>query len=251
MFETRPPTDAHTERRRVRRDVVSFVRRSPRMNTSQVRNWDAHHERFVVNVLPDERSTSIAEHAQLDLAALFGRSAPVIVEIGSGTGDSLAAMAEQRPEANIVAFEVFQPAVANTLGKLDRAGLANVRLIMADAAQGLERLFEPAGLGELWIFFPDPRHKARHHKRRIVSTEFADLAASRLRPGGLWRLATDWDDYAAWMRDVLDPHAAFENVHGEGDGWAPRLAERPVTKFEQRGLDAGRTIRDLTYRRRP
>ncbi len=233
---------------RIRREVVSFVRRSARMNASQEKAWAAHAGRWVVVVPSGETSTSVAEDAAVDWAAVFGRHATTIVEIGSGRGESLVALALGRPEANVVAFEVFEPAVASTLSRLARHGVDNVRLVVADGAEGLDRLFAPGTVREIWTFFPDPWHKARHHKRRLVGTTLADLVASRLEPGGLWRLATDWSDYAAAMRDALDPHPAFENAHG---GWAPRWTDRPVTKYEARGVAAGRDIFDLAYRRRP
>lgn len=221
------------------------------MNVSQLRSWDEYAERYVVAVAQGDRETSIAEHAELVPEVVFGRRAPLIVEIGSGDGESLVPMAAARPEADILAFEVFQPAVATTVGKLARAGVDNVRVVMADGADGLRHLVPLATLTELWLFFPDPWHKTRHHKRRLVSPAFADLVASRLAPGGLWRLATDWDDYALAMRAVLDEHPELCNVHAAEGGWAPRLDARPVTKYERRGLVAGRVIRDLTYRRRP
>lgn len=217
------------------------------MNESQAKAWDAHADRWIVGVPARETSTSISPDARVDWAAEFGREAPLAVEIGPGRGEALAALAAQHPEWNIVAFEVYEPAVASGLARLAREQIENVRYVVANGAEGLDRLVLPGGLAELWTFFPDPWHKARHHKRRLVSTELADLVASRLAPGGLWRLATDWSDYAEWMRATLDPHPALENVHG---GWAPRWADRPVTKYEQRGTDAGRTIYDLTYRRR-
>jgi len=217
------------------------------MNPSQAKAWDAHADRLVIVVPQRETSTSIAPDAAVDWDAAFGRRAPLVVEIGPGRGESLAALALRRPDVNIVAFEVFEPAVASGLSRLAKDGVANVRFVVANGAECLERLVPPAGLHELWTFFPDPWHKARHHKRRLVSTEFADVVASRLEPGGLWRLATDADDYADAMREVLDAHPALENVHG---GWAPRFQARPVTKYEARGIAAGREIRDLTYRRR-
>ncbi|MHA6525584.1 tRNA (guanosine(46)-N7)-methyltransferase TrmB [Tessaracoccus sp. G1721] len=231
---------------RLHRDVVSFVRRSARMNESQARSWERHRGAYVVEVPRGELSTSIAEGATVDWADEFGRRAPIIVEIGSGAGDSLVPMAAGRPGANVVAFEVFEPAVASTLGKIDRAGLTNVRMVVADGAQGLEQLFEDGSVSELWTFFADPWHKKRHHKRRLVGPDFADVVTAKLEPGGLWRLATDWEDYALWMREHLDDAPGLVNEH---DGWAPRLAERPLTKYESRGLAAGRHVFDLTYRR--
>ena len=231
---------------RIHRDVVSYVRRSGRMNESQQRAWDAHRDAWVVELPSGERRTSVSPDAAIDWTAAFGRDAPLKVEIGSGTGHAITALAEAMPDANLVAFEVFTPAVASTLGRLARHGVGNVRLVVADGAQALATVFGEGGVSELWTFFPDPWHKARHHKRRLVSPEFAALVASRLTPDGVWRLATDWDDYAEAMREVLDAEPGLVNCH---DGWSPRYELRPVTKYERRGVDAGRTIHDLAYRR--
>lgn len=231
---------------RPHRNVVSFVRRSTRMNESQTKAWERHADEFIVDFPSGEMDTSLAEGAQVNWAAEFGREAPLIVEIGSGAGDSLVPMAAGRPECNVVAFEVFEPAVASTLGRLGREGVSNIRLALVDGAQALPQLFDDGTISELWTFFADPWHKKRHHKRRLVDAAFGDVVAAKLAPGGLWRLATDWEDYALWMREQLDDHPGLTNVHG---GWAPRLAERPVTKYEARGLAAGRTVYDLTYRR--
>lgn len=236
------------EKREIRRDVVSYVRRSARMNDSQTSAWKRLSGEYVLQVPNGGRSTSVAEDARIDWPVEFGRDAPLIVEIGSGTGDSLVPMAAARGDSDVVAFEVFRPAVASTLGKLGREGVTNVRLILADGAQGLARLFADSSVSELWTFFADPWHKTRHRKRRLVSGAFGSVVASKLAPGGLWRLATDWEEYAHWMREQLDDHPGLENVHG---GWAPRFEERPLTKYEARGLAAGRQVFDLTYRRRP
>nr|WP_300143999.1 tRNA (guanosine(46)-N7)-methyltransferase TrmB [Propionicimonas sp.] len=231
---------------RIHRDVVSYVRRSGRMNESQQRAWDAHRAAWVVDLPPGERRTSVSPEAAIDWTATFGREAPLKVEIGSGTGHAITALAEAMPEANLIAFEVFTPAVASTLGRLARHGVGNVRLVVADGAQALATVFGERSVSELWTFFPDPWHKARHHKRRLVSPAFAALVASRLTPDGVWRLATDWDDYAEAMRDVLDAEPGLVNCH---DGRAPRYDLRPVTRYERRGIEAGRTIHDLAYRR--
>jgi tRNA (guanine-N7-)-methyltransferase len=231
---------------RIHRDVVSYVRRSARMNDSQQRAWDAYRDAWVVDLPSGERQTSVAPGASVDWPSVFGRRAPLKVEIGSGGGHAVVALAAAMPEADIVAFEVFTPAVASTLGRLARHGVGNVRLVVADGAQAMATVFGESTVSELWTFFPDPWHKARHHKRRLVSPEFARLVASRLTADGVWRLATDWDDYAQAMREVLDAEPGLVNMYG---GWAPRYDPRPVTKYEQRGRDAGRTIRDLAYRR--
>lgn len=233
-------------RARVRREVVSYVRRSARMNAGQAKAWEAHATTYLVPVPAGELSTSIAEDARVDWSGEFGRRAPLVVEIGPGRGETLASLAAARLDANIVAFEVFQPAVGSTMSRLAREKLDNVRLVVADGAQGLQHLFASGELSELWTFFPDPWRKARHHKRRLINPLLAAVAADRLSVGGLWRLATDDAPYADRMREVLDAELRLVNLH---DGWAPRWPERPPTKFEQRGAEAGRPIRDLTYRR--
>lgn len=232
---------------RVHREVVSFVRRSARMNQSQQRNWDTWHSRYLVEVPRTERSTSVHPDATVDWAEVFHRSAPLIVEIGSGNGEALAATALARPDANVVAFEVFEPAVATTMGRLARHQVDNVKIVLADGVEGLTQLFGSGHLAEIHVFFADPWHKARHHKRRLVNDSFAELVSDRLQPQGVLRLATDWADYAEWMREVLDQAPALRNEYPAA--WAPRFPTRPVTKYEQRGIDAGRTILDLTYRR--
>ena len=231
-----------------RRGVVSFVRRSPRVTPQQQRLWDKFADRWLIEVPRADNSTSIDPEHRIDLTAEFGRPAPLIIEIGPGMGESLAPMAAARPEANVLAFEVYRPAIARILAKIDKFGAGNIRVIQANAVDGLTQIAPPSGVAELWMFFPDPWHKSKHRKRRLLGHDFADLVASRLAPGAVWRLATDWADYAKQMRTVLDDHPEFESLYpGE---YAPRWPERPVTKFEQRGIDAGREIFDLAYRRR-
>lgn len=234
-----------------RRELTSYVRRSGRMTAGQKRAWEMHAHRFVIP-LTTRPSGVVVPTGPLDLPARFGRRAPLVVEIGPGMGDSLVAMAGHRPEVDILAFEVYHASVASIVHKLAAAELDNVRLVMADAESGLRHLVGAGELHELWTFFPDPWHKNRHHKRRLVSREFADLVAERLHPGGRWRLATDWQDYARWMEAALRDHPVLINEHSGdgGPGWAPRWEDRPLTKFEARGIAEGRTVRDLSYRRR-
>jgi tRNA (guanine-N7-)-methyltransferase len=234
---------------RTHRGVVSFVRRSTRMRPQHLRAWDRLKHAYVLEVPRQELTTSIAPGRPLDPRGVFGRDAPLVVEIGSGTGESLAAMAAELPALDVLAFEVYLPGVARTVNRLYDEHIGNVRLVQGDAVDGLTHLLGPSSVEEVWTFFPDPWPKARHHKRRLIDSTFADLVASRLRPGGSWRLATDWSDYAEQMRWVLDGHHGFESLGGD-DGWAERLATRPLTRFEQRGIEAGRTVRDLHYRRR-
>ncbi len=229
------------------REVVSFVRRSTRMNRSQARAWKRLSASLLTEVPRGELDTSVRPGTPpADWADAFGRVAPLIVEIGSGAGESLVAMARNRPECNVLALEVFTPALASTMIKIEQAGLTNVRLVEADAVDALRWLVVPGGLAELWTFFPDPWPKVRHHKRRLVDAEFATLVAQRMRPGGTWLLATDWAGYAESMLDTLQAHPSWVAQYPR---WAPRPEDRPVTRFEQRGLDAGRAVRDLDYRR--
>jgi tRNA (guanine-N7-)-methyltransferase len=232
----RPHLRFTEEGRRVR-EVLSYSRRGNRLTLRQQEAWAAHHQAWVI---PDEA----VDVPGFSLASWFGRTAPVIVEIGSGVGEAIAALAAQRPEADILAFEVWRPGVAQTLELLADVGAENVRLLGVDAMWALEHLFAADTIEELWTFFPDPWPKKRHHKRRLVSASFATLIASRLRPGGVWRLATDWQEYAEQMRAVLDAEPGLEG------GVVDRWTDRPMTRFERKGLAAGRTIVDLAYNAR-
>jgi tRNA (guanine-N7-)-methyltransferase len=234
-----PPARPHqklTEDGRRMREVLSYSRRGSRFTPSQQQAWDAHAERWVV---PDEA----LDRPDFDLAEVFGRRAPLVVEIGCGVGEATGVLAAARPDVDVLALEVWLPGVAASLAEVAAAGAENVRFCSVDAVWSLENLVAPGGLEELWTFFPDPWPKGRHHKRRLVQPEFAALVASRLRPGGVWRLATDWAPYAEHMQAVLDAEPALEG------GVVERWAERPVTKFERKGLAVGREITDLQYRR--
>lgn len=218
------------------REVLSYAQRSSRFSPRQARAWEAHHEAWVI---PDDA----VDAPDFAWDSWFGRTAPLCVEVGSGVGEATAALAARRPEVNVLALEVWRPGVAETLDRLAEAGVSNTRLCSIDAAWALEQLFAPASITELWTFFPDPWHKTKHHKRRLVSAAFAPLAISRLVPGGTWRLATDWQHYADQMVQVLD---AEPDVEG---GVVERWADRPLTKFERKGRTAGRTITDVAYTR--
>jgi tRNA (guanine-N7-)-methyltransferase len=218
------------------REVLTYSRRGARFTPSQQHAWDAYHQ---VWWIPE---TAVDEPG-FDVDAWFGRSAPLVVEIGPGVGEATAALAATRPDTNILAIEVWRPGVADTLGRLGAAGVSNVRLLSVDAVWSLTNLVPESGLAGLWTFFPDPWPKKKHHKRRLVNPSFARLAATRLAPGATWRLATDWSEYAEAMVASLD---AEQLLRG---GTAPRWTERPVTRFERKGLEAGRTITDLAYQR--
>ncbi|MEO5834251.1 MAG: tRNA (guanosine(46)-N7)-methyltransferase TrmB [Nakamurella sp.] len=219
------------------RRVVSFHPRGGRLNPVQRKAWDTHAEAWNVDPtlgLPN-------------LKTLFGRNAPLIIEIGSGMGEATAGMAANRPEANILAIEVYKPGVAQTFHHLGKAGVDNVRLMRGDAIEVLEALIPSAAVAEIWLFFPDPWPKARHLKRRLVTPSFATLVASRLKKGGVLRLGTDWEPYAEQMLAVCTNEPKLKNRH---TGWAPRPDFRPRTRFERRGLTAGREIFDLEFVRR-
>jgi tRNA (guanine-N7-)-methyltransferase len=235
----RPHTGLTADGRRVRQ-VLTYTRRGSRMGPRQADAWARHRDHWWI---PDHA----VDEPGFDLRRWFGREAPLIVEIGCGVGEATVALAAARPAYDVLGIEVWHPGVADTFHRMEAAGVSNVRMMSIDAVWAVEHLLPPAGVHELWTFFPDPWPKHRHHRRRLVSPPFAAVAADRLVPGGLWRLATDWADYAEQMRAVLDGEPLLENVY---DGPAPRWADRPATRFERRGIEAGRAITDLTYRRR-
>ena len=230
------PHHTLTDDGRRKREVLSYSRRSSRFTPRQAESWATHQADWVI---PDEA----VDRADFSLADRFGREAPLIVEIGSGIGEATAVLAAARPDHNVLAFEVWLPGVADSLWRVAEAGAHNVRFCGVDAVWSLEHLIEPAALAELWTFFPDPWRKTRHHKRRLVTPVNAALAASRLEAGGAWRVATDWAHYAGQMRELLDAEPTLMG------GVVERWEERPVTRFERKGREAGRDITDLLYRR--
>ncbi len=182
----------------------------------------------------------------LDVRALFGRDAPVVLEIGSGMGETTAAMAAADPGRDYLATEAHLPGVANLLGLIEELGLTNVRVGHGDALDLVRRALPEGSLDAVHVFFPDPWPKARHHKRRLVQPAHVALLRSRLRVGGTLHCATDWVHYADQMLDVLTADPGLVNT---ATGFVPRPAHRPVTKFEQRGLDLGHEVRDVVVRR--
>lgn len=185
----------------------------------------------------------------IDFAAAFGRRAPLSFEIGFGAGDALLARCALRPEWNHVGVEVHRPGVGRALIRAEQQGLTNLRVMTRDAVEVLRTQVETGALDELVVEFPDPWHKKRHNKRRLVNAEFAQLAASRLATGGVLRLATDWAPYAEQMQQVLNAEAAFENLATDG-GFVERPASRPVTRFEARGERLGHAVFDLAFSKR-
>lgn len=189
------------------------------------------------------------EPQTLDLSQVFGRSAPVTLEIGFGNGESLLTLAQQHPEENFIGIEVHRPGVGRLLRRMQDTHTSNIRVSQHDAVEVLMEQIPDASLARLLLFFPDPWHKKRHNKRRIVRPEFAELVAQKLQPGGIWHMATDWEDYAMHMLDVMQAQPQFKNV-AEGTASAPfveRPNTRPLTHFEQRGTKLGHGIWDLQF----
>ena len=235
------------EPRTFRDEPVSFVRRSGRMSEAQERAFAELAPLYLLDVPRDVAWTSVHPEARLDAVAAYGRSAPLVVEVGSGQGHAIVAAAGANPANDFLAVEVFRAGLARTMLDADRAGVRNLRLVEANAPEVLSSFLPPAAADEVWIFFPDPWHKKRHTKRRLVRPGFGATAGAALRDGGLLRLATDWEDYALQMREVLDEASEFERAF-DGEG-AERFDGRVMTAFERHGIAKGRDIRDLTYRR--
>lgn len=217
------------------------------MTPSQQRAWDELGAHYLVNLPRGFAATSVHSDAEIDPAAIFQREAPLTVEIGSGQGHAIVHAAEHNPDRVFLAIEVFRAGLARTMIRADWAAVDNLRLIEANAPEVLEHALPAGSVDELWVFFPDPWAKVRHNKRRLVSSEFVALAHRALQPGGRIRLATDWQDYADQMREVFDASPGFQRDF-EGE-WAPRFEGRVLTAFEKKGIDKGRQIRDVTYRR--
>ncbi|MBS43974.1 MAG: tRNA (guanosine(46)-N7)-methyltransferase TrmB [Nocardioides sp.] len=218
------------------RRVLTYARRGSRLTPRQAAAWERRAEAWAVG-------PEVAEDPTVRWAEVFGRDAPLTVEIGSGVGETAIAVAAARPEHNVLALEVWHPGQADALARAEEAGIENLRVCGLDAVWAVEHRFADGEIDELLTFFPDPWPKTRHHKRRIVAPDFAARAATRLAVGGWWRLATDWAPYAEVMREVLDAEPALDG------GPVERWDLRPLTRFERKGHAAGREVADLAYRR--
>jgi tRNA (guanine-N7-)-methyltransferase len=227
------PSDDATPRRAIR----SYVLRAGRMGSGQQRALVELAPRFVLPFQP----------TPLDATVVFNRHAPLVLEIGFGMGQATAAIAAAWPGVDFIGIEVHEPGVGALLRRIDEARLNNLRIVQHDAVPVLEQMIAPASLAGVNVFFPDPWHKKKHHKRRLVQPDFVALLASRLAPGGTLHCATDWQPYAEQMLAVLSAEPLLVNT---ADGYAPRPAHRPLTKFEQRGLALGHDVWDLVFRRR-
>ncbi|WP_255990768.1 tRNA (guanosine(46)-N7)-methyltransferase TrmB [Chitinolyticbacter albus] len=217
------------------RRIRSFVLRQGHLSKGQERALNELGPRFLVPYAA----------APLDLVAAFGRAAPTVLEIGFGMGNATAEIAAQMPDTNYLGVEVHTPGVGSLLKLIGEQNLGNIRIVHHDAVEVLEHMIAPGSLDGAHVFFPDPWHKKRHNKRRLIQPEFVKQLVSRIRPGGYLHLATDWEDYAIQMLDVLSAEPLLENT---ADGYAPRPDYRPLTKFENRGIKLGHGVWDLVFR---
>ena len=229
MNDTVTPEGAHGH-------IRSYVLRQGRVSNAQ--------ERYLADAMP--RMGIAYQNAPLDLTAAFGRSAPVIIEIGFGMGETTAAIAAAHPQNNYLGIEVHTPGVGSLCKLVTEGGLGNVRIIQHDAVEVLRDMIPAGALAGAHIFFPDPWHKKRHNKRRLIQGPLIALLASRLAPGGYLHCATDWQEYAEQMVAVLSAEPLLKNT---AEGFAPRPAYRPQTKFETRGLRLGHGVWDVVFKR--
>ncbi|ELA2603338.1 TPA: tRNA (guanosine(46)-N7)-methyltransferase TrmB [Klebsiella aerogenes] len=220
------------------RRIRSFVRRQGRLTKGQQHALD--------NIWPVMGVEF--NDAPLDFTALFGREAPVTLEIGFGMGASLVAMAKAKPEQNFLGIEVHSPGVGACLASAEEEGVQNLRVMCHDAVEVLHTMIPDNSLNMVQLFFPDPWHKARHNKRRIVQPPFAELVKSKLKLGGVFHMATDWEAYAEHMLEVMSSLEGYRN-RSESNDYVPRPESRPVTKFEQRGHRLGHGVWDLMFER--
>lgn len=229
------PTVAVTEtpQRRIR----SFVRREGRLTSGQQRALDELWPRF-----------GIDDRARLDLDQLFGRQAPRTLEIGFGNGASLAQMAQAAPQRDFIGIEVHRPGVGHLLQEIENRELRNVRILCRDAVETLEHQLDDASLDRVQLFFPDPWPKKKHHKRRILKPSFIALLGHKLKPGGIFHMATDWQHYAEQMLAEMEQAPHFRNCAGAGH-YSPKPDDRPTTKFERRGQRLGHGVWDLLFER--
>jgi tRNA (guanine-N7-)-methyltransferase len=218
------------------RAVRSFVRREGRITPGQRRAIEQLAEIYCVD----------GQETPLNLSGLFGRQAPYHLEIGCGAGETILALARQHPENNYLGIEVFRPGIGRLLHRAAADGLTNIRIIQDDAVATLETQIPDASLEGIYIFFPDPWPKKRHHKRRLVQKDFALLLKRKLLPHGRIFIATDWADYADQIVEVMEAQAGFTNLAGPGNA-APRPRWRPTTRYERRALGLGHTVRDFVF----
>ncbi|MCB1914111.1 MAG: tRNA (guanosine(46)-N7)-methyltransferase TrmB [Rhodocyclaceae bacterium] len=229
--------DSDESRRLTSRSIRSFVLRQGRMSPAQSRYLEHMMPRVGIDYAP----------STIDPGAVFGREAPVVVEIGFGMGAATAEIARSRPDEDFIGIEVHAPGVGNLCKLIAEQQIGNLRIVQHDAVEVLRDMIAPSTLAGVHVYFPDPWPKKRHHKRRLVQPALVRLMAERLAPGGYLHCATDWQDYAEQMLAVLAAEPLLENTV---EGFAPRPEFRPLTKFEARGIRLGHGVWDLLFRRR-
>ncbi|MDB6060036.1 MAG: tRNA ((46)-N7)-methyltransferase TrmB [Verrucomicrobiaceae bacterium] len=225
----------NTEEQTLSRRIKSFVLRAGRMTPAQQRGLDQHWP----------QKGLLRESGVLDFEKTFGRRAPNILEIGFGMGQSLWQMAQQAPDKNFIGIEVHRPGVGKLLHSMEEAGVENIRIYCDDAVEVLQQCIPDASLAAVQIFFPDPWHKKKHQKRRLIQAEFVALLRAKLQPHGVLHIATDWQDYAEQILSVMSAAPGF--INQAGAGYAPRPDYRPTTKFEQRGERLGHGVWDVLF----
>ncbi len=228
------PTTENTPQPRIR----SFIRRQGRLTPGQQAALDNHWIKYGL----DPKTT-------FDAVKIFGRGAPLIIEIGFGNGESLAAMAAANPDNDYIGIEVHRPGVGHLMMLLDQQNIDNVRIYCHDAIEVIEQCIADNCLAGVHLFFPDPWPKKKHHKRRIVRPSFVELLSKKLQFGGYFHAATDWQHYAETMLEVLSPSEALKNTSSTND-YCLRPTHRPLTKFEQRGIKLGHGVWDLIFNKR-
>ena len=220
-----------------RNGIRSYVVRAGRLGPGQARALTELGPQFMLPFVPE----------LFDFGPAFGRSAPQVLEIGFGMGDATASIAQALPDTDFIAVEVHTPGVGALLKRVGELGLSNLRLIQHDAVEVLQQMVAPASLAGINVFFPDPWHKLKHNKRRLIQAPLVHLLASRLAPGGTLHCATDWQPYAQQMLEVLSTEPLLKNT---AEGYAPKPDHRPLTKFENRGLKLGHGVWDLVFVKR-
>ena len=220
------------------RQIKTYVLRAGRMGTGQMRAFELYGPQFLLPYRPE----------RLDTTAAFGRSAPLILEIGFGMGDATAKIAQVRPNDNFLCCEVHEPGVGALLKRCGEEAIPNIRIVQHDAVEVMDHMLGEDSLDGVHIFFPDPWHKSRHHKRRLIQSPFVARLAKHIKPGGYLHLATDWQPYAEQMMQVLSAEPLLVNTAGAGR-FATKPDYRPLTKFENRGLKLGHGVWDLVFTR--
>jgi tRNA (guanine-N7-)-methyltransferase len=259
----------------IHREVVSFVRRTSKLPPKLQKAWDEYARHYLLELPAGEGELSVDHDFELNgdyVRKHWGNENPLVIEIGTGQGENIAAAALANPDTNFLALEVYDPGVAHTLLRAGKHNIENLRIAQVNAAELFEYALAGESVKEVWTYFPDPWPKKKHHKRRIVQPALATAVRRALMPAGLWRIATDIDDYALHVHEVMDGFDGFENIGTEevslatehvGKGNADDAASMPhaqfkesehfegrvLTSFERKGLDKGHTVHDFTYRK--